>query len=91
MEQYRIALVGIVVEDPESADKINSTLHHYAQYIVGRMGVPYKSRGVSVISIVIDAPGNVISALSGKLGMIQGCNAKTVYSNVTFDEEVKCQ
>ena len=62
--------------------KINSILHEYAQYILGRMGVPYQKRGISVISIIIDAPQPVISALSGKLGKLEGVSTKALYSNV---------
>ena len=78
MEQ-RIALVGIIVEEAESAERINSILHEYGDYIVGRMGVPYRARQVSVISVIMDAPNGIISAMSGKLGMIPGVNTKTIY------------
>ncbi|SKA90293.1 putative iron-only hydrogenase system regulator [Clostridium sp. USBA 49] len=78
----RIALIGIIVEDSDSVEKINKILHEYREYIVGRMGIPYKKRDVSIISIVIDAPNNVISALSGKLGMLPHVNIKTVYSKL---------
>ncbi len=76
----RIALVGIIVEDIEQTEKLNLILHEYSQYIVGRMGVPYREKNVSVISVVIDAPNDIISSLSGKLGMIQGISVKTMYS-----------
>ncbi|MGX8710008.1 MAG: TM1266 family iron-only hydrogenase system putative regulator [bacterium] len=85
--ESRIALVGIVVENTESVEKINAILHEYGEYIVGRMGIPYHKRHISVISIVMDAPGDVISALSGKLGMIPHVNIKTVYSKVPPTEE----
>lgn len=78
----RIALIGIIVEDLEMTDKINEVLHNYRSYIVGRMGIPYRSRGVAIISVVIDAPNNVISALSGKLGMIKNVSTKVQYTNV---------
>jgi len=78
----RVALIGIVVEKLESIDKLNALLHQYGDYIIGRMGVPYKKRNISVISVVIDAPADVISALSGKLGMLPGINTKTIYSKV---------
>ncbi|WP_069999794.1 TM1266 family iron-only hydrogenase system putative regulator [Cellulosilyticum sp. I15G10I2] len=87
----RVALIGIVVEKTESTEKMNALLHQYGEYIIGRMGVPYKKRGISVISVVIDAPADVISALSGKLGMLPGINTKTIYSKVpalNLDEEV---
>lgn len=85
--ESRIALIGIVVENTDSVEKINSVLHEYGEYIVGRMGIPYHKRHISVISIVMDAPGDVISALSGKLGMIPHVNIKTVYSKVPPTEE----
>ena len=81
-EETRIALVGIIVEDMEQTEKINQILHIYGSYIIGRMGVPYRQRMVSIISIVLDAPNSVISALSGKLGMLPGVQTKTIYSRV---------
>ena len=81
-EETRIALVGIIVEDMEQTEKINHILHIYGSYIIGRMGVPYRQRMVSIISIVLDAPNSVISALSGKLGMLPGVQTKTIYSKV---------
>lgn len=81
-EESRIALVGIIVEDTEKSDKINQILHEYGAYIVGRMGIPYRQRKVSIISIVLDAPNPVISAITGKLGMIEGVQTKTVYSKM---------
>lgn len=78
----RIALIGIVVENKDSVEKLNAILHDYGEYIVGRMGIPYPKRQVSIISIVVDAPGDIISALSGKLGMVPQVNIKTVYSKV---------
>lgn len=82
----RIALIGIVVENVDSADKINTILHEYGKYIVGRMGIPYRKCDVSLISIVVDAPNNVISALSGKLGMLPHVSTKTIYSKITSEE-----
>lgn len=76
----RIALIGIIVEDTNDIERLNSILHEYGQYIIGRMGIPYRQKNVSVISVVIDASNDVISSLSGKLGMIKGINVKTVYS-----------
>ncbi|AGX41776.1 TM1266 family iron-only hydrogenase system putative regulator [Clostridium saccharobutylicum] len=78
--ETRIALIGIIVEDMNSTDKINGILHEYSEYMVGRMGIPYREKSVAIISIVIDATNDVISSLSGKLGMIKGINVKTVYS-----------
>lgn len=68
----RIALIGIIVEDMNSTDKLNNILHEYSQYMIGRMGIPYREKGISIISIVVDASNDVISSLSGKLGMVQG-------------------
>lgn len=78
--ETRIALVGIIVEDLQASDALNKILHEFANYIVGRMGVPYPKKGVSIISVIIDAPSDVISSLSGKLGMIEGLNVKVQYS-----------
>ena len=76
----RIAILGIIVEDMDRVERVNELLHEYREYIVGRMGMPYRERGVSVISVVMDADTNTVSALSGKLGMTQGVSAKAVYS-----------
>lgn len=81
--ETRIALIGIVVENKDSVRKLNEILHEYGEYIVGRMGIPYAKRNISVISIVMDAPSDIVSALSGKLGMIPHVNIKTVYSKLS--------
>ena len=86
--ETRIALVGIVVENYESAERINDILHQNGKYIIGRMGLPYAKRGVAVISVVLDAPQDIISALSGKLGMLPGVSTKTIYSKVIGAETV---
>ncbi len=78
--ETRIALIGIIVEDLSATDKINDILHEYAEYIVGRMGIPYRSKDIAIISVVIDASEAVISSVSGKLGMIDGVNAKVQYT-----------
>ena len=78
--EERIALVGIIVENPDSVERLNAILHEYGEYIVGRMGIPYRQRKLNIISIIIDAPTEVISALSGKLGMLEGVSAKANYS-----------
>ena len=78
--QDRIALLGIVVEKRDAASALNDVLHEFAAHIVGRMGVPYPKRGISIISVIVDAPNPVISALAGKLGMIDGVTVKTLYS-----------
>ncbi len=80
--ETRVALIGIIVDNPASVEEINSVLHDNRDYIIGRMGLPYKERQISIISLVIDAPADVISGLSGKLGMLDGVNVKTTYSNV---------
>lgn len=78
--ETRVALVGIIIENPDAVEKMNSILHDYSRYIIGRMGIPYQKKNISVISIAVDAPTDIISALSGKLGMVQGISIKTVYS-----------
>lgn len=86
--ESRIALIGIMVENKDSVKRLNDILHEYGDYIVGRMGIPYPKRNISVISIIIDADSDVISSLSGKLGMLPDVNIKTVYSksNKNIDE-----
>ena len=78
--ETRIALIGIIVENQEITDELNRILHEYGGYVVGRMGIPYKKQNVCIISVIVDAPNNVISSLSGKLGMLDGISVKTVYS-----------
>lgn len=80
--ETRIAQIGIIAEDPEAAEKINALLHEYSTWIIGRMGMPYRARNISIISIIMDAPNEKISALSGKLGMFPGVSVKTVYSKL---------
>ena len=81
--ESRVALIGIIVEKQEAAEKINALLHDYAPYILGRMGLPYREKGISIISIAIDAPQDVISTLTGKIGRIKGVSNKAAYSNFT--------
>lgn len=76
----RIALIGIIVEKEASVEQLNRLLHEYGEYIVGRMGIPYHKKGVNIISVAVDAPQDIISALSGKIGRLDGISAKTVYS-----------
>ncbi len=78
--ETRIALIGIVVEDTSMIQEVNDLLHRYSEYIIGRMGIPYREKNLSIISVAMDAPGDVISTLAGKLGMIKGIRAKTLYS-----------
>ncbi|MBQ4466494.1 MAG: iron-only hydrogenase system regulator [Oscillospiraceae bacterium] len=81
--ETRVAIIGIIVENPEQVGALNAILHEYSQYIIGRMGIPYPQRGISVISVAVDAPQTEISALSGRIGRLDGISAKTAYSNVT--------
>ena len=78
--------MGIIVEEPERAAEVNELLHRYSEYVIGRMGVPYRTRGVNIISVVLDAPQDKIAALSGKIGRLPGVSAKTQYSNVISRE-----
>lgn len=80
--ETRIALVSIIVEDEKSVAEINSILHNYGKYIIGRMGIPYRERSVNIISIAVDAPQDIISALSGKIGKLPGVSTKTALSNL---------
>ena len=80
--ETRVALIGIIIEKEENATELNKILHEYGKYIIGRLGLPYRERGINIISIAIDAPQNIISALAGKIGRLAGVTAKTVYSGV---------
>lgn len=80
--ETRVAMIAIVVENQENVDELNQLLHRNAQYIIGRMGIPYQKREISLISVAVDAPADVISSLSGKIGMLKGITAKTVYSKL---------
>lgn len=79
--ETRVAVIGIIVEDENSVNELNVLLHEYGNYVVGRMGVPYRSKGINIISLAVDAPQDVINALSGKIGRISGVSAKTAYSS----------
>ena len=79
--ETRVAVIGIIVEDESSADRLNDVLHEYGPYIVGRMGIPYRAKGINIISIAVDAPQDEINALAGKVGRLDGVWAKTVYSD----------
>lgn len=76
--ENRVSVISIIVKDEEAVGAVNDLLHEYRQYIVGRMGLPYRQRGISIISVVIDAPLEAVSSLSGKLGMVEGVTAKTL-------------
>lgn len=79
--ETKVALIGIAVSDLNAVEKLNQLLHEYSEFIIGRMGIPYKKENISLISIAIDAPLDKINALSGKLGAIDGISAKTVFPN----------
>lgn len=78
----RVAVMAIIVEDRDATEPLNALLHDYGKYIIGRMGIPYREKGINIISIALDAPQDEISALSGKIGKLQGISVKTAYSNV---------
>lgn len=80
--ENRVAMIGIIVEAGGSVDTMNALLHEFREYIVGRMGVPYPKRNISMISIMIDAPQDKIASLSGKLGSLANISTKTLYSNL---------
>lgn len=84
--EKRVAVIGIIVETRNSVEQLNSILHEYGNYIIGRMGIPYREKNINIISIAIDAPQDEISALSGKIGKLSGISVKTAYSNVTSNE-----
>lgn len=80
--ESRVAVVAIIAENNKSAESINAILHDYSGYIIGRMGIPYRERGINIISVAIDAPSDKINSLAGRIGRIDGVTAKTVYSAV---------
>ena len=81
----RVAVIGIIVENPDAVEQLNRLFHDYGPYIIGRMGLPYRERGVNIICLAVDAPQDIISALSGKIGRLSGVSAKTAYSQVTSE------
>ncbi len=83
----RIAAISVIVEDPDSVEALNGLLHDYSAWILGRMGIPYREKGVSIISLCMDAPTDTINALTGKIGRLSGVNAKAVYSRGLNREE----
>lgn len=85
--ENRIALLDIVVIDPESVEPLNKILHEYREYIIGRMGIPYRRKNINLISIALDAPGDAISSLSGKAGMLKGVTAKATYAKLPEDKK----
>lgn len=80
--ETRVAVISIIVENSETVETLNGILHEYSEYIIGRMGIPYKAKKISIISIAIDAPQNMIATLSGKIGNLEGVSVKTAYSGV---------
>ena len=89
MEESRVAVIGVIVEEPESVETLNAVLHDHAPYILGRMGIPYREKGINIISVAIDAPQNVINTLSGRIGKLPGVSVKTAYSNIISKGEAK--
>ena len=84
--QTRVAVMSIIIENPDSVESLNSLLHTFSRYVIGRMGIPYRDKNISIISIAVDAPQNEIAALSGKIGRLSGVSIKTAYSGVVSDE-----
>ena len=80
--ETRVAVMSIIVEDGQAVERINAVLHEYGEFIIGRMGIPYRKRGISIISVAMDAPQDVISAMSGMIGNLPGVSVKTAYSSV---------
>ena len=80
--ETRVAVMSMVVENPDSVEKLNAFLLEYGEFIIGRMGIPYRKRGISIISVAMDAPQNTIAALAGKIGSLPGVSVKTAYSGV---------
>lgn len=80
--ETRIAVIAIIVENRESSRAMNEVLHEYGDYIIGRMGIPYRQKGISLVSVAIDAPNEIINALTGRLGNIEGLTAKAAYSKI---------
>ena len=84
--ETRVAVMSIIVENADSVEQLNAILHVYGEFIIGRMGIPYRKRKISIISIALDAPQNTISSLAGKIGSLQGVSVKTAYSGVISQE-----
>lgn len=84
--ETRVAVMSIIVENPDSVEDLNALLHTFSKYVIGRMGIPYREKNISIISIAVDAPQNEISALSGKIGKLKGVSIKTAYSGVISSE-----
>ncbi len=80
--ETRVAVMGIIVQDLQSAEQLNAILHDYGEYIIGRMGIPYRQKNISILSVAVDAPQDTISALAGKIGRLAGVSVKTAYAPV---------
>ena len=80
--ETRVAVISIIIENSDAVHDVNEILHTYGEYIIGRMGIPYRKRKISIISIALDAPQNTISSLAGKVGSLKGISVKTAYSSV---------
>lgn len=84
--ETRVAVMSIIVENPDAVERLNAILHDFGEYIIGRMGIPYRKRQISIISIALDAPQNALSSLAGKIGALQGVSVKTAYSGIITTE-----
>ena len=84
--ETRVAVMSIIVENPESVEKLNGLLHEHGEYIIGRMGIPYRKRNINIISIALDAPQDTIAALAGKIGNLKGISVKTAYSGTIYND-----
>ena len=80
--ETRVALLSIIVSNDASIQRMNEILHDYAPYVIGRMGIPYRARNVNILSVAVDAPQEVISAMSGKIGRLEGVSSRVTYANV---------
>lgn len=78
--ETRVAVMSIIVENQDSVERLNGLLHDYGEYIIGRMGIPYRQKKINILSVALDAPQDTISALAGKLGNLKGVSVKTAYS-----------
>ncbi|MBR2108495.1 MAG: iron-only hydrogenase system regulator [Ruminococcus sp.] len=85
--ETRVAAVSIILENSNSVEEVNKLISDYSDYVVGRMGIPYKKRGISIISVVLDSPQDIISTFSGKLGKLDGVSTKTAYSKYVFNND----
>ena len=84
--ETRVAVMSIIVENPEAVERLNGILHEYGEFIIGRMGIPYRKRKINIISVALDAPQNTISSLAGKIGSLSGVSVKTAYSGNIYQE-----